>query len=283
MGENNNIQATISNGRNGEIGERFGFRSYREFLFKKTPQADLTASVYYPHDWKKDDRRPGILFFFGGGFTAGTRHQFVRQCTYLASRGMVAATADYRVHTYHKTTIIECFDDAFSAIRWFRGSATELGIDPDRIAAGGGSAGGTLAAGLGALDGFGGEEDDTGVSPVPNAMVLYNPAFVFEESATGERVRRHANLGVTPERQARISMRDKITADYPPAYVWFGSDDKLFEPAKSVIDHMQSLGCRVELDVAEEADHGYFNDYEPFYSDSVRRIDTFLQSLGYIA
>lgn len=274
-----NISATISGGRGGGIKSRFSFRSFREFTYKKTPQSDLEISVYFPHDWNQGDKRPGILFFFGGRFSVGTRHQFARQCTYLASKGMVAATADYRVHTYHDTGIVECFDDAFDAMRWFCAAADSFGIDPDRIAAGGGSAGGTLAAGVAVLSGFGEEAEAT---PKPNALVLYNPAFVYERSDSVVALERYAELGLTDSILKRISMADKISDDFPPAYVWFGDRDQLLTPAKIVIKHIESLGGPVDLDIVAGADHGFYNDYEPFYSNAVRAMDGFLQSVGYI-
>ena len=59
---------------------------------------------------------------------------------------MVAIAADYRVHKRHGAMIADCVSDAQSAIRWVRVHADRLGVDPERIAAGGGSAGGHLAA-----------------------------------------------------------------------------------------------------------------------------------------
>ena len=69
----------------------------KTFTYKKTKQADLAIVVHYPLDWKESDTRPVIVFFFGGGWTEGSIHQFEPQASYLASRGMVAARADYRV------------------------------------------------------------------------------------------------------------------------------------------------------------------------------------------
>ena len=279
--------AQISRGRNAEIGERFGFRSFREFVYKKTGQGDLSISVYYPYDWKEGDRRPGILFFFGGGFRVGTRHQFVRQATYLAGRGVVAATADYRVAQYHGTGILECITDACSAVKWFRNHADELGIDPERVAVGGGSAGGTVAAASAVLRGF--DEPGEPGSAVPDALVLFNPALGLERIAEGrggrspEEARIHfEEIGGTDEVLKRITMTDKLTPDLPPTYMWFGTDDKLLIPARSFIDTARSRGCRIDLDLAEGADHGYFNDYEPFFSNSLRSVDLFLGSLGYV-
>ena len=115
-------------------------------FYKKTKQADLAIHVHFPPAWKKEDKRPAIAFFFGGGWTSGTVKQFEPQAAYLASRGMVAARTDYRVKSRHNVTPDACVEDAKSAVRWLRQNAAMLGIDPDRIVASGGSAGGHIAA-----------------------------------------------------------------------------------------------------------------------------------------
>ena len=68
----------------------------KTFTYKKTKQADLAIHVHFPPDWKKEDKRPAILFFFGGGWETGTIKAFEPQADYLARRGLVAARADYR-------------------------------------------------------------------------------------------------------------------------------------------------------------------------------------------
>src|SRR5439155_3760105 len=116
--------------------------STAEVVYKKTPQADLKLHLYRPADWKASDKRPAVVFFFGGGWKNGSHVQFTHQAEYFASRGLVCATADYRVANQHHTTPDACIEDAKSAMRYVRGHAAELGVDPDRIVSAGGSAGG---------------------------------------------------------------------------------------------------------------------------------------------
>src|SRR3954469_3053334 len=59
-------------------------------------------------------KRPAIVFFFGGGWTSGSPSQFERQCRHLASRGMVAITADYRVASRQQVKPTACVADAKS-------------------------------------------------------------------------------------------------------------------------------------------------------------------------
>ncbi len=86
------------------------------------------------------------MFFFGGGWENGTIKAFEPQARYFAGRGLVTARADYRVKSRHGVTPKECVDDARAAVAWFRQNAAKLGVDPNRIVASGGSAGGRIAA-----------------------------------------------------------------------------------------------------------------------------------------
>src|SRR5205823_3485066 len=126
--------------------------------------------VHYPPDWKKEDKRPVIVFFFGGGWTQGKVEQFEPQAAYLAGRGLVAARADYRVNSRHGVTPDACVEDAKSAVRWLRLNAAMLGIDPERVVAAGGSAGGHIAA-CTTCPGLDAEDEDAKVSSRPNALV----------------------------------------------------------------------------------------------------------------
>jgi len=112
----------------------------KELVYKKTAQGELKIYIYFPEDWKESDRRPGIVFFHGGGFTGGSPKQFFSKSEYLASRGLVALSAQYRLKKAHGTTPVEAAEDARSAMRYVRAHAAQFGIDPERIISGGGSA-----------------------------------------------------------------------------------------------------------------------------------------------
>src|SRR5262245_31535008 len=77
---------------------------HEDKVYKKTPQGELTLHFAFPVDWESSDKRPAIVFFFGGGWKNGSYQQFVSQSDYFASRGMVAASADYRIESVHHTT-----------------------------------------------------------------------------------------------------------------------------------------------------------------------------------
>ena len=160
-----------------------GFAPDKSIVYKKIDSSELKIHIFIPPNHSKSDKHPAIVFFFGGGWNGGSPSQFYPHCDYFASRGMVAMSAEYRVKTRHGTSPRECVKDGKSVLRWIRVHADELGIDPRKLAAGGGSAGGHVAAATGTLNAFDEEGEDRSISCIPNALVLFNP--VFDNSPKG--------------------------------------------------------------------------------------------------
>ena len=79
-----------------------------KLLYKQTPQGPLHLNVFYPEGHSSDQKKPAIVFFFGGGWVGGSPSQFYPQCAYLASRGMVAISAAYRTRNEHGTPPSAC-------------------------------------------------------------------------------------------------------------------------------------------------------------------------------
>jgi len=158
--------------------------------YKATRQGDLKVNLYFPPGWKKTDRRPAIIFFFGGSCATGSPAQFASTAAYFAMRGLVAASAEYRIESIHHTPPQACAEDAKSAVRWLRLNAPRLGIDRGRVIAGGGSSGATIAAFAAYNATFEPDGEDDSISCKPDALVLINPAFGFPDG------------GLTPEQAA---------------------------------------------------------------------------------
>lgn len=248
-------------------------------VYKETPQGELKLYFFNPNDHCTCRQRPAIVFFFGGGWNGGSPSQFYPHCRHLAEQGMVAIAAEYRIRSKHKTSPIECVKDGKSAVRWIRAHAEELGIDPNMIAAGGGSAGGHVAAATATLDKFDEEAEDKNVDSRPNALVLFNP--VYDNSAQGygyDRVK---------EYWRDFSPMHNLHKEMPPAIVFLGTKDKLIpvETAKKFQTRMKELGVRSELHLYEDQPHGFFNEKggeNPYYAKTVAEMDRFLIELGYI-
>jgi acetyl esterase len=148
----------------------------RAVVYKTVGDVELKLHVFEP---PRETSKPCtvIIFFFGGGWARGNPNQFFPHCEQFASRGMLAISAEYRVRDRNGTTPFECVKDGKSAVRWVRAHAQELGIDADRIAAGGGSAGGHIAACTALVEDVEEEGEDLSISSAPNALVLFNPAL----------------------------------------------------------------------------------------------------------
>lgn len=257
--------------------ETTGFTPDTSVTYKTVGDKQLKLHVFTPEGHSASDKRPAIVFFFGGGWQNGSPSQFYPHCEYLASRGMVAMAADYRVKFRDKTTPQECVKDGKSAIRWIRQHAAELGIDPDRIAAGGGSAGGHVAAAAGTVDGFEETDEDLGISSRPGALVLFNPVFDNGPDGYGhERVKDYWEA---------FSPMHNIDADAPPTVVFLGSEDALVpvETAVAYKERMEAVGNRCDLHVYDGQPHGFFNyrNWDNF-QQTVLEMDRFLASLGYL-
>ena len=245
--------------------------------YKQADGRDLLVHIDRPSDWKQSDRRPAVVFFFGGGWVGGRVEQFQPQSEHFARRGMVGIRVAYRtIPKGDKGPPTVCCADAKSALRFVRRMAAELGIDPDRIAAAGGSAGGHLAAFTALVPGLDDPADDLSVSCRPDALLLFNPVFHNGPEGWG-----YDRLG---ERFREFSPAHHITAKAPPTAIFTGGRDALLPVpiVRAFEADMKTAGVRCDVHVYAQAGHGFFNQ-EPHLSQTITEADRFLVSLGWIA
>ncbi|MHC4538485.1 MAG: ankyrin repeat domain-containing protein [Planctomycetota bacterium] len=241
------------------------------YVYKQTAQGELAMYVHFPRDWTANDQRPGIVFFFGGGWVGGTVQELVPHAEYLAKRGMVTARAEYRIKSRHGTTPDKCVEDGKSAIRWIRANAAKLGIDPDRIAASGVSAGGHVAASTYTTKGLEAKGEETSISSKPNLLVLFEP--VLQCSGLVRQVG-------SKEMAVKISPYDNLTQDIPPVVVFCGMEDWLAVEAVEFVDKCKQLGVIAELYTAEGQEHGSLLK-SPWFERAICLMDKFLARYGY--
>ena len=248
-------------------------------IYKEVGGHTLNLHIFTPPTHAQDkELKPAIVFFFGGGWVGGTPTQFYPQCQYLAKRGMVAISAEYRVKSRHHASPFDCVEDGKSALRWVRTHAGKLGIDPDRIAAGGGSAGGHVAAAVATVPGLEDLGEDLSVSCLPDALVLFNPVYDNGPGGFG-----HAKV---KERYKEISPLHNLLEGMPPTIVFLGDQDNLIpvSTAEKFRDGMRKLGNRSELFVYPGQVHGFFNQGKlgNGYLQTLAEMDRFLVSLGWL-
>jgi acetyl esterase/lipase len=248
-------------------------------VYKEVGDAKLELWIWKPAGWKPTDRRAGIVFYHGGGWRGGNPSAFSRQSAALAARGMVAISVQYRLVSRPGVTVADCVRDARSAFRWVRARAGELGLDPDKIAAGGGSAGGHLAAALVTLDHLDAPDDDRKISTRPAALVLFNPALKLGglRDATDARFPDAASVRA-------IDPFEHLKPGHPPTLILHGEADTTVPIAtvRSYTDKARELGIDCEVVGYPDQVHAFFNR-EPQVWETLRRAETFLARVGLLA
>ena len=260
--------------------------AYKQTVDAEGKEVTLYLHVFMPEGWKAEDQRPAIVFFFGGGWVSGSPSQFYPHCRELAARGMVAVSAEYRVRNTHGTPPQACVADGKSAVRYLRQHAAELGIDPAKIAAGGGSAGGHVAASTALVSGFEEEGEDKDISSVPNLLVLFNPVIdTSPRDGYGA-----SRLGEDAEKLSPIR---GVHADQPASVIFHGRADSTV-PVESVIRFREACrraGAECVLHTYEGAEHGFFNhsafrkpkpDAPNYYELTMQQTVAFLAEHGYV-
>ncbi|WP_215225553.1 alpha/beta hydrolase [Echinicola shivajiensis] len=246
-------------------------------LYKTADTTNLYMEIYYPPSTEIANNKPAIVFFFGGGWVGGNKSQFQHHAQYFSERGLVCFLVDYRIRNIHDTSPFESLMDAKSAIRYIRKNADDFNIDPNKIIAAGGSAGGHLAAATAVIPGFNDPSDDVNISCIPNALALFNPVIDNGPGGYG-----YERIG---EQYKDFSPLHNLKAGLPPTVFFLGTEDKLIpvETAKYYQTVSKKLGSDCELNLYEGEGHGFFN-YSQLdnYKDTIIKTDDFLQSLGYL-
>jgi acetyl esterase/lipase len=223
------------------------------------------------------DRVPAVLFFHGGGWRRGSRHSLgpafagadPSPFEQVAQAGVAVASIDYRLSG--EAVWPAQLHDAKAAVRWLRARAPELGIDPERIAAWGESAGGHLAELLGLTTDEARLEGETGLtgpsSRVAAVVAWYAPSDVRAvatdlgadpgDPGTREAQLLGAPVPDVPEAAAQASPVTHVSPIAPPFLLLHGGADRLVPCVQSERLHaaLQAVGCPVELELLEGADH----------------------------
>lgn len=238
--------------------------------------AKLNLYIFDPP--QKPTPRPAIVFFFGGGWRHGSPVQFEQHCRRLAALGFVAITADYRVESRHQSTIPDSIADARAALRYVQANSARLGIDPSRLAAGGGSAGGMLAAVAAMIP-------RTQIA----ALVLFNPDLIFapvpgDEALAAWSANRTSRPIFGGVDGISISPWHHITPSSPPPLILHGKADTTvpYASMESFAAKMKAAGARCDLIGYDGEKHGFFN-YKPggtpAFADTLRKAEAFLLSI----
>lgn len=206
----------------------------------------LAMDVYQPDRETYPGLRPGILFFFGGGFQVGWRKAFQMQAAECAKQGYVAFSADYRIGSVYGSTPWDSMRDGAAAWCYVRENASRWQVDPERIVLSGGSAGGLIALMCGRISGV-----------QPAGLALFNPAILDGESRDDSLA---ALLGVGTGSVPLIDSNHP-DPDMCPALIQHGEEDRTVPIAniRQFASVCAALGRDVTLKVYPGVGHGFFN------------------------
>lgn len=226
---------------------------------------DVMVRIYQPAS--RPETLPALLWIHGGGFVLGSVEGDDLQAKALAmALNCVVASVEYRLAPEHPFPAP--LEDCYAALKWLGGSAEELGVNPARIAIGGASAGGGLAAGLGLLARDRAEVDvcyqlliypmldDTNVAQagpdVPDA-----PLWTRANNLRGWR----AYLGQEPGSDGispyAAPFRAADLSGLPPTYIGVGTPDLFRDEDIAFAQRLIWAGVPTELHVYADGFHGF--------------------------
>lgn len=246
-----------------------------KIVYKTVDTISLSMEIYSPEKLNPEKKYPAIIFFFGGGWTTGSITQFEPFAKYFSEKGLISILVDYRVKSRNGTSPFESLKDAKSAIRFLRSNAAKFHVDPDKIIASGGSAGGHLAAACFTNETINEANDDFTVSAKPNSLVLFNPVIDNSKEGFG-----YDKIG---GRYLEFSPLHNIQKGFPSTVFFLGTKDKLIPVSTAELFKykIDSVGSRCDLFLYEGQEHGFFNK-EEYRNKVIPEINIFLKSLGFL-
>ncbi|MCA1855119.1 alpha/beta hydrolase [Massilia oculi] len=251
-----------------------------EFAFRQTAAGPLKVHVFSPPHHIKTPR-PAIVIFHGGGWTMGDPSWAFGLVNRYACKGLVTIVAQYRLSDKKTATPADAVDDAMAAIRWVRTNATTLGLDPDRVAALGWSAGAHLAASAAIFA----KDDDQR----PSLLALVSPAVSVVDDG------HFSSLFPLGTKTENFSPAEHVGPSLPPTIIVTGRDDTVtpLRAVKKFHERMKAAGNVSELHVYDDVGHmftpkgqsdsGFPNPDKAVRQRAYEAIDEFLIRQAYMA
>lgn len=206
-----------------------------------------------------------LVFYHGGGWVIGDLESHDATCRTLSqTSGCKVIAVDYRLAPEHKFPAAA--DDAYAALTWVEKNAMEIGVDPNRIAVGGDSAGGNLAAAVCLMS-----KDKNGPH-VAFQLLIYPVAQIGidtqsrKDLATGYFLETETMIWFEDQYMANASDADNPYASplkaanlsgLPPAYVITAGFDPLKDEGKAYADNLRAAGVDVQYVNYDGMIHGF--------------------------
>lgn len=240
---------------------------------------DLKCDVFIPPGGPSD--APAVLLVHGGGWLDGDRSQLRGYGILLGRKGYVCVASEYRLSG--ESTWPAQIHDVKAAIRWMRANAAALGLDPNRLAVSGNSAGGHLALMAGATADnreFEGEGGSAGQSTAVSAVIAFYPPVQLKhpEQPLSQPVEALMGAGASSEALDAASPITYSSATFPPTLLIHGAADDIV-PVEASINMYRALsaaGVPAELHLYAGQPHA-FDATPAFGRQAAEVMELFLQ------
>lgn len=246
-------------------------------IYKHTDEGKLTLHCFYPEGHSEKDRRSAIVLFHGGLWDQSMVTQFVPQALNFVALGAVGIVAEYRTSQKHKATPVEAIADAQTALLWVRKNNRYLGVDPEKIVAGGAGSGAHIALCAAMHKKV---EHDGFFSSAPNALVLWSAIVDTSKRGVGMEKFEH-------RRDARRTNPSKnIRRKLPPMLFFHGNEDSIV-PIASVEKFCQRLNGKrnvARFVPFNRAIHSFFNFNvnQHYFVQTLESAEGFLVNQGFL-
>jgi acetyl esterase len=244
-------------------------------IYRSGSPEPMRLFVFKPKDWKAEDRRPAVIFFFGGGWSKGTPEKSAGWAKHFAKLGLVGIAPDYRTRNRFDTTPLEAVADGRAALHWVQDHAAELGVDSAKIIVGGNSAGGHVALWTAITKTPPGSDVHEAPGKKPAALILLST--VSDTSML---------FGYTPYRfgtnAAALSPIHQLEPQMPPMLMFHGDADKTvpYRQAVALRERLVASSNVCELITVPGGDHGFTSQLPEWKDKTFDRIRLFLTSQG---
>lgn len=246
----------------------------------------LALDVFSPSNDTKGKKK-AIIMIHGGGWRSGNRRMHYPFVQRLASMGYVCFTPEYRLST--EALYPAAVHDLKAAVRWVRKNAANYDIDPNAIVVAGHSAGGELAAFLGATNNektFEGKDCNKGISSKVNAVIDMDGllAFIHPESGEGDDSRRTSaatywfgySKTENPELWKQASPLTHVGAGDPPILFINSAVDRMHAGREDFITVLNKNNIYSEVITFKGSPHSFIL-FNPWFDSTVNIVDTFIR------
>ena len=247
---------------------------------------EMKLDLYLPNE-SSEEPRPAVVFIHGGGWYKGSRSAFAPLARKLAAGGFVTANIEYRLSG--EAPFPAAIHDCKAAVRWLRANAEKYKLDPDRIGAVGGSAGGHLCGLLATsaqLDKLAGDGGNTDLSNAIQAAVIMAGAMelttpeMLERANSDPRRRLITFMGgtweATKQNYLDASPDRHIDANTPPLCFMDGEFDKPDTRYTITKQKLDALKIPHETHVIKGAPHPFWS-VDPFFDPTSTIVAAFFK------